>query len=265
MAVQVRGMPPQPHPEHSMSSSRGTAIPVCAVLMAAAVVGGCASSHLSSEPPPGVSLAGDWKLDTARSDDLGKAIERLRTQGKATHGHANGGEQPGLGGYGTRRRRGGGVPGGQPEGQPGGEAGEDQSSPGADSGAQGIGTALAPNSSPVGELMSSVPPGEYLRITVSPTAFTVISGDSSNQYTPGLESDISAEQGDATQTSGWQGADYVIDTKPQWGPEIIQTYGLGKDGRLTMTVRLTGRSKFTFTRVYDRTKRMAPLAPPTNN
>ena len=249
-----------------MSSFRATAIPVCVALLAAAVTSGCAS-RLSAAPPPGVSLAGDWKLDTAGSDDLGKAIEQLRAEGKTTHARANGApqQQPGFGPYGGRHRRGGGAPGGEQGGQQGGESGQGESSSGPDSGGQGVGTGPAPTSSPVDELMSNVPPGEYLRITVSPNAFTVISGDSSNQYTPGLESDISAEQGDATQTSGWQAADYVIDTKPQWGPEIVQSYGLNKDGKLTMTVRLNGKSKFTFTRVYDRTQRMAPLAPPTNN
>ena len=114
--------------------------------------------------------------------------------------------------------------------------------------------------------MSSVPRGDYLRITVGPNAFIVTSGDSADQYTPGLVSDISAEQGDAQQISGWKGTGYVIDTKPQWGPEIIQTYGLSTAGGLTMTVRLTGgRTKLTFTRVYARTTRVTPLAPPTNN
>lgn len=120
--------------------------------------------------------------------------------------------------------------------------------------------------SPVSELMSSIPRGDYLRITVSSGAFTVISGDSTDEYTPGLQSDISAEQGDAQQISGWKGADFVIDTKPRLGAEILQSYTLTKDGRLMMTLRLTGRgTKFTFNRVYDRTAQVAPLAPPTNN
>jgi hypothetical protein len=123
-----------------------------------------------------------------------------------------------------------------------------------------------PHLSPVDELMSNVPQGDYLRIGVSTDAVTVTSGDSSDQYTPGQVADISAEQGDAQQISGWKGAAYVIDTKPQWGPEIIQSYGLTKDGRLMMTLRLSGGgTKFTFTRIYDRTTRVAPLAPPTLN
>jgi hypothetical protein len=118
----------------------------------------------------------------------------------------------------------------------------------------------------VDELMSNVPQGDYLRIKVSSGAFTVVSGASSDEYTPGVESDVSAEQGDAQQISGWKGTDYVIDTKPQFGAEIIQTYSITQDGTLSMTLRLSGSgTNFTFTRIYDRTTSAPPLAPPTLN
>jgi len=240
---------------------RASAIPLftCTVVAMAALTG-CASSRLSSELPPGQRLAGDWKLDVARSDDLGKAIAELRSQSAAARPASRSGGQR-QGPAGARHRRRGGGPGEQPRGQ----ANPDESSPGSDGGGQEVGAGPVP-ASPVDELMASVPRGDYLKIKVSSGAFTVISGDSSDEYTPGLESDISAVQGDARQISGWKGGDYVIDTKPQWGAEIIQSYALTKDGRLAMTVRLSGgRTHFTFTRLYDRTTRVAPLAPPTNN
>jgi hypothetical protein len=243
-------------------------VPACATaLVAAAALTGCASSRLSAEPPPGVHLAGDWKLDPARSDDLGKAVDALRAQrAKALH-KAGGGrqqQQQGPGPYTGHRRRGGGESGGQQ----GGEAGQGDSASGPESGGQGVGAGAGqtPYASPVDELMSTVPRGDYLKITVSSSAFTLISGDSTDEYTPGLESDISAEQGDAQQISGWKHAAYKIDTKPQWGAEIIQSFALTPDGKLSMTVQLTGRgTKLTFTRVYDRTTSVAPLAPPTIN
>jgi hypothetical protein len=230
-------------------------------LLLATTLTGCASGRLSSEPPPGERLAGDWKLDVARSDDLGKAVAALRAQvGKTRHGSGAGAQQQGSGGHAGHGRR------GQQGGQQSGQAGQDESAQAPESGDEGVGVVPAPHASPVDELMSNVPRGDYLGIKVSPNAFTVTSGDSSEEYTPGLESEISAEQGDAQQISGWKGADYVIDTKPQWGAEILQTYTLTKDGRLMLTVRLTGdRTKFTFTRVYDRTTQVAPLAPPTIN
>ncbi|HEV2269894.1 MAG TPA: hypothetical protein VGR92_10565 [Steroidobacteraceae bacterium] len=245
-----------------MSSFRAGAIPWCvSALIAAAALTGCASSRLSAQAPPGVHLAGDWKLDTARSDDLGKAVDTLHAQiAKARH-DAAGSHQEEWGSYSGHRRTGGGQAGGQQ----GGDSGQDVTA----SGAEGVGPGAAgpmPRGSPVDELMASVPRGDYLRITVTPSAFSVMSGDASDEYTPGLESDISAEQGDAQQISGWKKTDYVIDTKPQWGPEIIQSYGLTTDGRLALTVRLTGSgTNITFTRVYDRTTSVAPLAPPTIN
>jgi hypothetical protein len=164
-------------------------------------------------------------------------------------------EQPSeLGGYG--RRRGGG-------GQQGDEAGQGESPEG---GEQGLGAIGPVRSSSVDELMSNVPQGDYLSIKVSANAFTVTTGVSSNEYTPGVQSEVSAEQGDAQQISGWKGTDYVIDTKPQLGAEITQTYSVTKDGLLSVTVRLSGTgTSLTFTRIYHRTSSVAPLAPPTIN
>lgn len=249
-----------------MPSIRVSATLLCATaLIAAVLLTGCESSRLSSEPPRGVRLAGDWKLDPAHSDDLGKAVDQLRAQarqgerGGTSSGHPQDGSDEGHAS--GHRRAGRGGPDSKETGQ--GEDSDNRSGPGMSADEIGAGP---PRFSTVDELMSSVPRGDYLGISVGADSFTVTSGDSSDQYTPGLESDISAEQGDAKQISGWKGEDYVIETKPQWGAEITQSYALTKDGRLTMTVRLTGgRTNFTFTRVYERTMRVTPLAPPTIN
>jgi hypothetical protein len=241
-------------------SIRASAVPVCATaLIAAAALAGCVGApRLSSQLPTGVHLAGDWKLDHAHSDDLGNAVQELRAQqAKGRHQTSPVQQQQGPGGYGRR-----GVGGGQQ----GGRQGDQQSDQQGGEDEQGLGAGGPPRTSAVDELMSNVPQGDYLRIKVSPGAFTVISGDSSDEYTPGVESDISAVQGDAQQFTGWKGTDYVIDTKPQLGAEIIQTFSLTKDGTLSMTVRLSGSGiRFTFTRIYDRTTGVTPLAPPTLN
>lgn len=250
-----------------MSSIRANAVPMCAtaLIAAAAVLTGCAGTpHFSSELPSGQRLAGDWKLDAAHSDDLGKAVEELRAQqAKGRHQMAQAQQQQGFGGYGGHRH---GQDGGQQGGQQGGESGQGEGSSGPEGAEQGIGAVGPPRASAVDELMSNVPQGDYLRIKVSATAFTVTSGDSSDEYTPGVESDISAVQGDAQQFTGWKGTNYVIDTKPQIGAEIIQTFSQAKDGTLSMTVQLSGSGiHFTFTRIYDRTTGVTPLAPPTIN
>lgn len=249
-----------------MPSLRVSLIPATA-LIAAAFLTGCAwSGGFASEPPPGVRLAGNWKLDPVHSDDLGKAIEKLRAQsarrrrnmrGEQTQDASGGAVGPPSG----RRRMRRGQPG-SPQGSQQGE-GASQAEYGPQGEEAGTGS-LRP--SVVDQLMSNVPTGDYLRIGVSADSFTVTSGDSSDRYTPGLQSDISAEQGDAQQMSGWKKSAYVIDTKPQFGAEVIQSYDLSKDGKLVMTLRLTGdKIKFTYTRVYDRTTNVVPLAPPTTN
>lgn len=249
-----------------MPSFRVSSISATA-LAAAALLTGCAwSGGFGAEPPPGVRLAGDWKLDRVHSDDLGKAIERLRAQSAQKRRHMRSGEAQEVSGGGdgppSGQRR---VRRGQQGGQQGAQQGESQNEAGYGPEGEEMGVG-SPHPSAVDQLMSNVPTGEYLRIGVSADSFTVTSGESSDRYTPGLQSDISAEQGDAQQMSGWRKSGYVIDTKPQFGAEVIQSYDLSKSGQLIMTLRLSGRgTRFTFTRVYDRTTRLAPLAPPTNN
>jgi hypothetical protein len=212
-----------------------------------------------------VRLAGDWKLDPVHSDDLGKAIETLRAQSaqrrrKMQSGQAQDTSGGPVGPPNARRRTRRGQQGQQGTEQ---EEGQNQSAYGPEGEEAGAGS-LRPSA--VDQLMSNVPTGDYLRIGVSADSFTVTSGDSSDRYTPGVQSDISAEQGDAQQMSGWKKSAYVIDTKPQFGAEVIQSYDLSKDGKLIMTLRLTGgRTKFTFTRIYERTTSVVPLAPPTTN
>ena len=236
-----------------MSSIRASAVPAYAsALIAAAALAGCVGGpRLSSQLPDSVRLAGNWKLDSAHSDNLGSAIAQLHAQQVKRQRHDSEQDEQGLGDYG-RHHQGGGQQG---DGSSGSEDAE-----------QGLGALGPTRTSAVDELMSNVPRGDYIGIKVSSSAFTVISGDATDEYTPGVESDISAVQGDAQQFTGWKGNDYVIDTKPQLGAEIIQTFSLTKDDTLSMTIRLSGNGiHFTYTRIYDRTTGVTPLAPPTIN
>lgn len=235
---------------------------VGALLCAGAVTllaAGCASSRFSSQPPPSAAIAGDWKLDWAASDPLPAALARLAAQSRrAAHerrrfqrqqaSSAETGDDDGR----MHRRR---------PGQEGGSE-EARAEP---SDSQDVGSP-EPSSAPTQEFLASLPAGEYLRLIVSPSAFTVIAGDSTSQYSPGVESVIESTSGEATQISGWKDGAYVIDTRPQLGPELIQTFELAKHGKLAMQIVIRGEgTDVRFTRLYDRTARVAPLAPPTNN
>ena len=60
-----------------MPTVRGNLVLLCA---AAALLSGCAGPRVTEEAPPGVNLAGAWKLDHAASDDPQKILEHMREQ-----------------------------------------------------------------------------------------------------------------------------------------------------------------------------------------
>jgi hypothetical protein len=229
---------------------------------------GCAATHFSSQPPADARIAGDWKLDRAASDRLSTAISRLgaqlaraaRARRRAAERQAEAGELPQAEGPGEGSGDEGPGEGGRTHGA------ERRQQSGAQAPAtQDVG-GPAPNSAAEQEFLASVPAGEYLRLVVGPGAFTVIAGDSSNEYSPGVESVVESTSGEATQNSGWKGARYVIDTRPRLGPELTQSFELAKDGKLALKIRMQGRGiDVSFTRIYARTTRVAPLAPPTNS
>src|SRR5215472_779459 len=60
-----------------MSIVRAAAI----VLWGATVVlGGCGTTNLKPDAPPGANLAGSWKLDHSASDDPQKTLDHMRSQ-----------------------------------------------------------------------------------------------------------------------------------------------------------------------------------------
>ena len=60
-----------------MPTVRGNLVLLCA---AAALLSGCAGPRVTEEAPPGVNLAGAWKLDHAASDDPQKILAHMREQ-----------------------------------------------------------------------------------------------------------------------------------------------------------------------------------------
>src|ERR1700730_18472740 len=58
---------------------RAGRVVLCAAA-ATSLAGGCAGTTLSPEAPPGVTLAGAWKLNGAASDDPQKVLERMRAE-----------------------------------------------------------------------------------------------------------------------------------------------------------------------------------------
>ena len=235
-------------------SSRVRRLPLCAEFLTLTLVG-CASERLSSTAPPGLRLSGNWALDPAASDDIGQAVARLRTQIDKALRLARRAQPEGGVGDAMRRRR---------------EAPRRDSDETAGGGGQAsapveLGGPPPPGAALVQEFLSNVP-GSYLTITVAPGSFSVASGNALQQYSTGVRTAVELGEVNAEQRSGWQGRKYIIDTRPEWGPAITQSYGLAPDGNLMATVHLHGQGIDTAVTLHYRRTKQAPAALlPSNN
>ncbi len=235
--------------------SRARLFPLCTVWLAIAL-SGCASDRLADTAPAGVRLGGNWALDPAASDDTGRVVERLQAQiDRALHPRRR--NAP-AGEYAAARRRGPGQPGDS------GEASESAertrpSAPARPAGGPRAAAAL------VQEFLANVP-GSYLSITVAPGSFNVVSENASQQYAPGVQTAVELGQFSAEQICGWKDRKFVIDTRPQLGPALTQSYGLAPDGKLVVTVRLDGAGiNAAVTLRYERTRQTPAAVLPTSD
>lgn len=236
-------------------SSRVRRLPLCAAFLTLTLVG-CASQRLSSTAPPGLRLSGNWALDPAAGDDIGQAVARLRSQiDKALHLAQRARRESALGDDMPRRRE-----------TPRGDSDETSTGGGGQAPAPvESGGAPPPGAALVQEFLSNVP-GSHLKITVAPGSFSVVSENASQQYSTGVRTAVELGAVNAEQRSGWQGRKYIIDTRPEWGPALTQSYGLAPDGSLVATVRLRGQGiDTTVTLHYRRTKQPPADLLPTNS
>jgi hypothetical protein len=234
-----------------MPTVRATGVLLCA----AALLPGCAGSRLAEQPPPGVSLAGAWKLDHGASNDPQKILDHMRAQALKIMGRP---AQPVL----NMPPRGG-KPGHIPA----------QSE---DTGADVFTQAATPGPhfdplqhSPMAHIvMDTVARGDFLTVRQGPGEFVLDYGTTRRSFTPGQHSVVSAEGGVGDQTSGWKGREYVIEVQPQLGPKVTESYGLSPDGKQLIETLHIGSAELpavTLTRVYRPTEESAPHQLPTND
>ena len=237
--------------------SRARLFALCAVSLTL-VLSGCASDRLAATAPSGVRLNGDWALDPAASEDIGRTVAQLRAQIRKAH-HAQR-RRAAQDGFGVPVRGGRGEPSGDSdEAAEGRGQGRQESSPGTPD------DAVPPGSALIQEFRSNVP-GNELTITVAPGSVTVLTGNSSQQYTPGVQTAIEWGQISAEQISGWHRRRFVIDTRPEWGPVVTQSYSLAPDGKLVVTLKFRGAGvDATLTRRYRRTSRAPAALVPTGD
>ena len=228
------------------------------------VLSGCAGSGLKPDTPPGVNLQGVWRLNRAASDDPQKIIDTLNAEALKRLRRAMNAAQsapPPMSGGGGQRRRGGGPQGGGTTDQ----TSDDLQGPPA-----GIGPGMDPlrNSPTMHAFRAILQRSDYITIRQTPDQVSFDYGSTARSYTPGGKSVVSSETGVADQTSGWKGREYIINIRPQLGPQIVEEYSLSPDGRQLTIKSHIGPfelSKVNFTRVYDATGAVVPNARPSND
>jgi hypothetical protein len=201
----------------NMPTVRGTLVLLCA---AAALLSGCAGPRVEEEAPPGVNLAGAWKLDHAASDDPQKILDHMREQALKILSH----QAPVM----SMPAH----PGRQGQGQ------AQAQNPDSDREA-GMTQPFTPGPhfdplkySPMAHIiMNTAARGDFLTVRQGPGEFVLDYGGSRRTFTPGQHSVVSAEGGVGDQTSGWKGREYVIEVKGQQAPLVTEEYELSPDGR----------------------------------
>ena len=241
---------------------------VHAALLAActAVTLACCSDTPKAENSAGVTLAGNWKLDHAASDDPQPLIAKMRAEAQkilrrqAAQAAAAADVIPIRGGAGR-----GGAGGTQaPEVNP--ALGGDDPTAG---GPHGPPRADPLQHSPMMHVLSRVlARSDYLTVLQSSGELTLDFGTTQRSYTPGGRSVVSAEMGVADQTSGWDGRAYVINIKAQLGANVIERLSLSADGTQLIDKVHIGPAELKaveLTRVYRRTTEPAPRAVPSTD
>jgi hypothetical protein len=233
------------------------------VVLVLVLLSGCASEKLALTPPPGVDFSGQWKLNTAESDDPLRLVQsQIADPSKATAGS---GPQGGQG-----RGRGGGRQGGQGGGGgyavPGGPAG--------------------PTVPVIGALSEGLRwPGQDVQITQAAGVVTVTSAGVSRVLRPTSGSkphqrrkprddgedprdrDMPArDRGGPPAVCGWEGGTLLVQSgeTDDDHPPFEERFSVSEDGqRLVELVGFTGgrAGGFTMSRVWDRVV-PAPLPAP---
>ena len=222
----------------------------------AAALAGCMLASVHELPPPNYTIAGVWELNRALSTDEDKALAQLQPKPRGDRGPGRGaGSGPGPAG-------GGDQPAPEVINDPttdlppvdtsrGGHGGEGWLGNG--NGGRNDRNAYRP---PLDFQNNALLGGQWLKIRQSDTEVTIANAATTRSFTPGERSVVSVTSGVADQVTGWKGRNFLIQLRPQIGPEVRETYALTPDGRqllVKITVGSEGRNPaLKVDRVYER-------------
>jgi hypothetical protein len=212
------------------------------------------AGRLSADAPPGVDLAGTWKLNRALSDDPEKLYEKFRLQRALRSGE----QPPPAANRGDPRAR---------RGNTSQNPADDPNSPAALAAeAQAAANRSHLNPYDMG-VFGTIPRGDLVTIRQSADEMYIFDGLADRSFTPGAQSVVSVPEGVADQHTGWKSKQYVIDVKAQAGPQTVERYQLSPDGKqLLAEIKSTGGNmpSMKIKRVYERASAV-PSAAPTND
>jgi hypothetical protein len=228
------------------------------VLVAAAVaLAGCAT-HMAAEPPAGVSLAGNWKLDPAASDDPQKLLDKMRAEAFKIIARQQAAQErappPPPARPGTRGANGASQS----------QDSVEESEPEPPTPANGHRPDPLRRSPMAHVIQAAVDRGNFLTVRQGAGEFVLDYGTSRRSFTPGAHSVVSAESGVGDQTSGWQGRAYVIRVRAQMGPDVTEEYTLSPDGSQLIDKLHVGGGELPavdLVRIYRATTESAPRLP----
>ncbi len=226
-----------------------------ALLACAAAVALCGCVGFSADTPTSVSLAGNWKLNHAASDDPQKVLAKMRDQANKLIKR----QQAEI-----AARTGTAPPDVMGDAPPPDGAAAHAGPPG-QSGPHRDPLRRSPMASVIRTMMER---GDYLTVRQSPNEFVLDYGTSRRSFTPGQHSVVSAEGGVGDQNAGWHHNAFIIRVKPQNGPEVTETYALSADGKQlieTLAIASAELPAEGIKRVYDPTSETGPRQLPTTD
>lgn len=235
---------------------------VAGVLVGAAAALTACASQLAAEPPPGVSLAGAWKIDHSAGDDPQKVLDQMRAEAYKIMAQRQPQPAPPPPRPGPR-----GGSGGGPTTQTQDQSAVEDFTP-VTTGPGGHRPDPLKRSPMAHVIMDSAARGDFLTIRQGPDRFVLDYGTSQRSFTPGGHSVVSAEGGVGDQSSGWKGHSYVIHVKAQLGPDVTEEYSLSPDGKQLLAklhIAAEELPAVTLTRVYNPTREAAPTQLPNND